>query len=103
MKAQHPIPQTPMRRRTFVKRLTAGAALGLSVPAATRMATWDAATRQRFIDAEAALVNRQLALASGGNVLWTGWRNIGKGAFADYGRLLVEGQFEAIVELTQQL
>jgi hypothetical protein len=35
--------------------------------------------------------------------LWNGWRNLAKGAFSDYGRLLAEGKFEDIVALTKQL
>ncbi len=70
---------------------------------AQQMPRWDAATRQRFIAAEAALVNRQLALAAQEKVIWTAWRNIGKGVFSDYGRLLVEEKFEQIAELTKAL
>ena len=70
---------------------------------ASQMPRWDAATRQRFVEAEAALVNRQLALAASEKAVWAGWRNIGKGAFSDYGRLLADQKFEEIVELTRQL
>jgi len=70
---------------------------------AQQMPRWDAATRQRFVEAEAALVNRQLALAAQEKVIWTAWRNLGKGVFSEYGRLLVEQQFEAIIQLTAQL
>lgn len=48
-------------------------------------------------------MNRQLALAASEKVVWAGWRNIGKGAFADYGRLLVEEKFSEIESLTQTL
>jgi creatinine amidohydrolase len=70
---------------------------------ASQMPRWDASTRQRFVEAEAALVNRQLELAVSEKAVWAGWRNIGKGAFSDYGRLLAEQKFEEIIELTRQL
>ena len=70
---------------------------------AEQMPKWDRATLARFIDAEAALVNRQMALSAPKEKIWNGWRNIGKGVFSDYGRLLVEGKFEDIVALTRQL
>jgi len=70
---------------------------------AQQMPQWDAATRHRFVEAEAALVNRQLALAAQEKVIWSAWRNIGNGVFNDYGRLLVDQQFEAIVQLTEKL
>jgi hypothetical protein len=59
--------------------------------------------RTSFVYAEAALVNRQLALAASEKHIWAGWRNIGKGAFADYGRLLAEEKFAAIASLTREL
>jgi len=68
-----------------------------------QMPKWDPATLERFIDAEAALVNRQLALAATGNKVWTAWRNISKGLLSDYGQLLVEGKFEEIVALTRKM
>jgi creatinine amidohydrolase len=70
---------------------------------AERMPKWDRATLDKFIEAEAALVNRQLALAASEKLVWAGWRNIGKGTFADYGRLLVEEKFGEIASLTQTL
>ena len=70
---------------------------------AQRMPRWDQATLDKFIEAEAALVNRQFALAASEKNVWAGWRNIKKGTFADYGRLLVEEQFEQIVNLTKTL
>jgi creatinine amidohydrolase len=68
-----------------------------------QMPTWDLATLDSFIDAEAALVNWQLALAAAGENVWTGWRNIKKGVFSEYGRLLVEQKFEDIVVLTKKM
>ena len=73
------------------------------VTLATTMPTWDAATRQRFRDAEAALVTRQLALAQPGQAIWTAWRNIADGAFNAYPALLAEGRFEEIIALTDAL
>jgi creatinine amidohydrolase len=70
---------------------------------AQRMPMWDRATLDNFVEAEAALVNRQLALAASEKHIWAGWRNIGKGAFADYGRLLAEEKFAAIASLTREL
>jgi len=70
---------------------------------ARQMPTWDRATLERFIAAEAALVTRQQALAAEEKALWAGWRNIGKGHFDDYGRLLAEGRFEDIVKLVEKL
>ena len=60
-------------------------------------------TLTRFIEAEAALVNRQLTLSAPPATIWNGWRNIGKGVFSDYGRFLAEGKFDDIVRLTKQL
>jgi creatinine amidohydrolase len=77
--------------------------IGRLAQLARQMPGWKTPTLQRFIEAEAALVNQQLALAAQGKPIWTGWRNIGKGVFSDYGRLLVEGQFEQIAALTQKL
>ncbi len=70
---------------------------------AVQMPKWDRATLERFIQAEAALVNRQLELSKTDGKVWSGWRNIGKGAFSGYGELLSEGKFEDIVKLTKLL
>ncbi len=70
---------------------------------AERMPKWDRATLDYFIEAEAALVNRQLALAASEKKVWAGWRNIGKGTFAEYGRLLAEEKFGEIARLTKGL
>ena len=70
---------------------------------AQRMPKWDPSTRDKFIEAEAALVNRQLALAASEKLVWAGWRSIANGAFADYGRLLAEEKFAEIVHLTRTL
>ncbi len=70
---------------------------------AQQMPAWDAATRQRFIDAEAALVNRQIGLAGREKTAWAGWRNMGKGVLREYGRLLVERRFEDIIAQVDKL
>lgn len=70
---------------------------------AAQMPGWDGPTLRRFIDAEAALVNRQVALAAQEKSVWAGWRNMGKGVLHDYGRLLVEGRFEDIIRQTDKL
>jgi len=67
------------------------------------MPKWDAATRGQFIEAEAALVNRQFALAAEEKKTWAGWRNIGNGVLNDYGRLLVEQKFDEIRQLIAKL
>jgi creatinine amidohydrolase len=77
--------------------------IGRLAQLAEQMPKWNNSTLARFIEAEAALVNRQMALSAPPSNIWNGWRNIGKGVFADYGRLLAEGKFEDIVALTKQL
>jgi len=61
---------------------------------ARKMPTWDYQTLDRFVEAETALVAKQLAAPRGKNPVWTAWRNLG--VMRDYGRLLAEGQFDAI-------
>jgi len=68
-----------------------------------QMPQWDTATLRDFIDAESALVSRQMLLAASEKNVWAGWRNIGKGVISAYGQLLVERKFKEIVELTQKL
>ena len=60
-------------------------------------------TRLRFIAAEQALLDRQLALAQPGRGLWNAWRNIGQGAFNDYPEFLTTGKFEEIAKLVEKL
>ncbi|NLZ05380.1 MAG: creatininase family protein [Phycisphaerae bacterium] len=62
---------------------------------ARRMPTWDYKTLDRFVDAEAALVARQLAAPRGREPIWAAWSNIGT-AMRDYGKLLAEERFEEI-------
>jgi creatinine amidohydrolase len=61
---------------------------------AQKMPTWNHETLDRFVEAEAALVAKQLAAPRGKDAVWTAWRNLG--VMRDYGRLLAEGEFDAI-------
>jgi len=70
---------------TIVSRL---AALAQKLP------TWDYETLDRFVEAEASLVAKQLAAPRGKNPVWTAWRNLG--VMRDYGRSLADGEFDAI-------
>jgi len=70
---------------------------------AEQMPKWDQDTIDRFVNAESALVTRQLSLAGINEHVWTAWRNIGQGVFNDYGKLLVENRFEEIVALVEKL
>jgi creatinine amidohydrolase len=70
---------------------------------AKRMPEWDPSVLEKFTAAEGALVNRQLSLAAAQNNVWAAWRNIGQGAFSDYGRLLADEKFDEIAGLTSQL
>jgi creatinine amidohydrolase len=62
---------------------------------AQRMPTWSYEMLDRFIDAEATLVARQLAAPRGKNAVWTAWRNVAA-AMRDYGRQLAEERFDEI-------
>ena len=70
---------------------------------ARQMPSWDPATVRRFADAEAALVNRRISIAAEENTRWSGWRNIGKGVLAQYGRLLVERRVDEIQTEAEKL
>jgi len=61
---------------------------------AQKMPTWDYETLDRFVEAEASLVAKQLAAPRGKNPVWTAWRNLG--VMRDYGRSLADGEFDAI-------
>lgn len=62
---------------------------------AQKMPTWDNKTLDRFVDAEATLVAKQLSAPRGKKAIWTAWRNIGS-ALRNYGKQLAEGRFEDI-------
>lgn len=60
-----------------------------------KMPTWDDKTLERFIDAESALVAKQLSAPKGKGNIWTAWRNIGS-VMRNYGNNLAQGRFEEI-------
>ena len=62
---------------------------------AQKMPTWNYETLDRFIDAEATLVAKQLSAPRGKNAVWTAWRNVAA-AMRDYGRQLAEERFDEI-------
>jgi len=62
---------------------------------AQKMPTWDEKTQDRFVDAEATLVAKQLSAPRGKNAIWTAWRNNAT-AMRDYGKLLAEERFDEI-------
>ncbi len=62
---------------------------------AQKMPTWEYKTLDRFVDAEAALVAKQLSASRGKGNIWAAWRNIGS-AMRNYGKHLAEGRFEEI-------
>ncbi len=78
---------------TIVSRL---AALAKKMPA------WDYAALDRFIDAEAALVAKQLSASRGRDNIWAAWRNIAT-AMRNYGSDLAEGRFEQIKTAVEKL
>jgi creatinine amidohydrolase len=62
---------------------------------ARKMPKWENKKLDRFVDAEATLVSKQLSAPRGKGNLWTAWLNIGT-AMRDYGKHLAEEQFEEI-------
>jgi len=62
---------------------------------ARKMPKWDNKKLDRFVDAEATLVSKQLSAPRGKGNLWTAWRNIGT-VMRDYGKMLAEERFEEI-------
>jgi creatinine amidohydrolase len=71
---------------------------------AQKMPTWDYEALDRFVEAEAALVARQLAAprGKGKGAIWTAWRNVAD-VMRDYGEHLAEGRFDAIKAATAKL
>lgn len=69
---------------------------------AKKMPTWDDKTLDRFIDAEAALVARQLSAPRGKDPIWAAWKNNAT-AMREYGSNLVEGRFDKIQEAVAKL
>ncbi len=78
---------------TIVSRL---AKLAVSMP------TWGEKKLDSFVEAEAALVARQISAPRGKGNIWTAWRNIGS-AMHDYGKLLCEERFDQIEALAAKL
>lgn len=68
---------------------------------AQKMPTWDYETLDRFVEAEASLVARQLAAPRGKNPVWAAWRNLN--VMRDYGRWLADGEFDAIKAAVSRL
>ncbi|MBL7185564.1 MAG: creatininase family protein [Phycisphaerae bacterium] len=62
---------------------------------ARNMPTWDDKKLDGFVEAEAALVARQISAPRGKGNIWTAWRNIGS-AMREYGKLLSAERFEEI-------
>ena len=62
---------------------------------ARKMPKWDNKKLDRFVDAEATLVSKQLSAPRGKGNIWAAWRNIGT-AMRDYGKHLAEERFEEI-------
>ncbi len=69
---------------------------------AESMPTWDHVTLDRFVEAEARLVARQISAPRGKGNLWTAWRNVAS-AMKDYGKHLVGEEFERIQEAASKL
>jgi len=69
---------------------------------AKKMPVWDNPTLDRFIDAEAALVAKQLSASRGRDNIWAAWRNVAA-AMRDYGSDLAEGRFEQIKTAVEKL
>lgn len=62
---------------------------------AQKMPLWNDQTLDRFVEAEAALVARQLSAPRGKAAIWTAWRNNAT-VMRDYGRLLADERFDDI-------
>jgi creatinine amidohydrolase len=69
---------------------------------ATNMPTWDDEKLDRFVEAEAALVARQMSAPRGKGNLWTAWKNLAV-AMRDYGKCLAEERFEQIKAMAADL
>jgi len=59
------------------------------------MPTWNYETLDRFIDAEATLVAKQLSAPRGKKQIWTAWSNVAS-AMREYGKQLTEERFDEI-------
>ncbi len=62
---------------------------------ARKMPIWSQETLDRFVDAEATLVAKQLSAPRGKKQIWSAWRNVAT-VMRGYGTYLVEERFEEI-------
>lgn len=70
---------------------------------AENMPTWNNKTIQDFIEAESALVEKQLTRAKGNkDNIWAAWRNLAK-ELKDYGQNLAAQNFEAIKAAAERM
>ena len=69
---------------------------------ARKMPTWDEKKLDSFVDAEAALVAKQISAPRGKGNIWTAWRNIGS-TMREYGKLLSEERFDQVKALAAKL
>ncbi len=83
------------------KRLTDTIVARLAI-LATNMPRWTEQMLDRFVEAEAALVARQMTAPRGKGNLWTAWRNAAS-VMKDYGKHLAAEEFEAIRDAAAKL
>jgi creatinine amidohydrolase len=69
---------------------------------AKNMPSWDYKKLDSFVDAEAALVAKQLSMPRGKKNMWAAWRNVGT-SMRDYGKFLAEERFDEIKALAGKL
>ncbi len=62
---------------------------------AQKMPSWSPETLERFVEAEATLVAKQLSAPRGRKQIWTAWSNVAR-AMRDYGKQLTEERFDEI-------
>lgn len=70
---------------------------------ARTMHAWDRHQREGFLAAEAALVNRQMAMAGETGKIWAAWRHIGDGVMDGYPAALTQCRFEEIIAAAARL
>ena len=66
------------------------------------MPSWDYKKLDSFVDAEAALVAKQLSMPRGKKNMWAAWRNVAT-SMRDYGKFLAEERFDEIKALADKL
>ncbi|MBK1877418.1 creatininase family protein [Pelagicoccus mobilis] len=69
---------------------------------AARMPKWDQATRLRFVEAENALVSKQIELSTPATA-WGAWAKVQEGALDNYPIMLEKEDFEGIKALAETL